>query len=117
MIDKLKELCDSSPYRVDEYIWDEEVFGKVERDRYSGEEGGGEDYREVFYLEDHNIYIEVAGNYQSHSGVYYYGDWEDHVYQVYPAVSLEKTYSSSPQTKEDLLEIQKKVSELLDKLS
>lgn len=59
------------------------------------------------------IWIEVAGTYYSHNGVEYYGSWEDCVYQVYPAVSLESTYTRSPQSKESLLAIQKKVSELL----
>lgn len=113
MIEKLKELCDSNPERADDCIWDKEVFGKVSSHHYSGGEGKGEDYRTAYHLEDHGIWIEVAGTYYSHNGVEYYGSWEDCVYQVYPAVSLENVYTVSPQSKESLLEIQKKVSELL----
>lgn len=113
MIDKLKELCESEPERVDEFIYDKDVFGEVEHHHYSGGEGAGEDYREAYHLKDHGIWIEVSGTYYSHNGVEYYGDWEDCVYQVYPAVALETVYWKTPQPKESLLEIQKKVSELL----
>ena len=114
-IEKLKEMSDGDVDNACEHIWDKEVFGEVERHHYSGGEGEGEDYREAFHLKDHGVYIEIAGNYQSHNGVDYYGSWEDHVYQVFPAVSLETVYWNTPQPKKSLLEIQKKVSDLLDK--
>jgi hypothetical protein len=116
-IEKLKEMSDGDVDNAREHIEDKEVFGEVERHHYSGGEGAGEDYREVFHLKEHGVYIEIAGTYYSHNGVEYYGSWDEHVYQVFPAVSLEKVYWTEPQPKESLLVIQKKVSELLDKLS
>jgi len=114
-IEKLREMSAGDVDNACKRIWDKEVFGEVERHHYSGGEGEGEDYREAFHLKDHGVYIEIAGNYQSHNGVDYWGSWEDHVYQVFPAVSLEIVYWKTPQPKESLLEIQKKVSDLLDK--
>jgi len=115
-IEKLKEMSDGNVDNATECIWDKEVFGEVKDYHYSGGEGEGEDYRTAFHLKDHGVYIEIAGTYYSHNGVEYYGSWDNCVYQVYPAVSLETVYWKEPQPKESLLEIQKKVSDLLDKL-
>jgi hypothetical protein len=67
-------------------------LGKCKQDVYSkGGEGEGEDWRRVHHFEDHNVFIEIRGDYSSYNGTEFYDGW-DCVRQVTPQEKLVTVY-------------------------
>lgn len=54
-----------------------------EIDSYGGE-GQGETWWKVYWVPDHEIHVKINGDYQSHSGVEFYGGLEDCLNRVVP---------------------------------
>lgn len=74
------ELKDTTP----------EIGPFKEVDQHGGE-GEGEDWWSVKHFTDHNIFIKVSGNYQSHNGTDF-EDWEDAVKEVKPKEKVVTVY-------------------------
>ena len=81
-------------------VYNKEKYGEIDYDHWSGGEGEGENHRIAFHFKDHGVWMELAGNYQSHNGVDYYGSFEDSFYEVFPCVTLKEEYSTTAPDKD-----------------
>lgn len=60
--------------------WQKYDFGQVDTISSWGGEGEGSSIGVVYHFKDHNLYMRIDGNYQSHYG----SDWDDDPYEVRP---------------------------------
>lgn len=68
IVEKLKEL-EYSKYEIGSGDFEEDVFGPTREVYSQGGEGEGENWKRVYFFEDHDVYLSMSGHYSSYVGV------------------------------------------------